>query len=286
LGIENQIPVALATPSIITKYGRPLQFTDTLVIGISQSGQSPDIRSVLMNAKHQGCPTISITNEVQSPLEDIADFTIELHAGPERAVAATKTYTASLLTVALLSAAINNDHNRLDFLAKASELIAETIRITNENLSRFARYCFMENCAVLGRGYNYATAFEISLKIKELTRILAMPYSTADFRHGPIAMITGGFPVFLIAPSGKVSREIQEMARSVNELGGEVVAIGNDPIVQQESKLSVPIPAECPEWFSPVVSVIPGQMLAVELAIQRGLDPDYPAGLSKVTKTL
>ena len=205
-GSMNGLPVALATPSLFTYYQRPPQLKGALVVGISQSGQSPDIVSVLEEGRRQGCPTLAITNEPGSPLAQTADFVIDIQAGVEKAVAATKTFTAELMSVAMLSVALNDDaSNRQEFTRIPGWV--EQVLSMDEQIARIAeRYRYMNQCVVIGRGYNYATAFEWSLKLKELTYVVADPYSPADFQHGPIAMVESGFPVMAVAHSGKIFR--------------------------------------------------------------------------------
>jgi len=284
-GIQNKLPVALATPSIYTLYQRPPNLSDTLMIGISQSGQSPDIVAVIEEGKRQGQPTIGLTNDTTSPLAEAADHVINLHAGYERAIAATKTYTASLVSFAMLSAYLNGDPIPLSLIQKIPGLLDQTIDDASQRIPSFERYRDMEQCAVIGRGYNYGTSFEISLKITELTRILALPYSSADFQHGPIAMVQEGFPVVVVAPKGQVLDDMRDIAKILSVRHAELIVISNDPDLLGQAQLAIPIPVKCEEWLSPILTVIPGQLFALSLARLRGLDPDKPAGLSKVTET-
>jgi glucosamine--fructose-6-phosphate aminotransferase (isomerizing) len=284
-GIRNRLPVALATPSIYTLYQRAPNLSDTLIIGISQSGQSPDIVAVVKEGERQGQPTIAITNDIESPLAGSAEYIIDLHAGSEHAVAATKTYTASLVAFALLSSHLDGDPERLSHFQKIPTLLKQTLSDVSQFIPHFERYRYMEQCAVIGRGFNYGTAFEISLKITELARVLALPYSSADFKHGPIAMVQKGFPVMMIAPSGHVLDDMRTMSTTLHEKNAELIAISNDPVLLGQAQLAIPLPEECEEWFSPILAVIPGQLFALSLAIARGLDPDKPSGLSKVTET-
>ncbi len=287
LGAHNQLPVALATPSLFTMYQQPPKLEGALVIGISQSGQSPDIVSVVAEGARQSRPTLAITNDPQSPLAQTAEYCIPLHAGAERAVAATKTYTASLASLALFSVFLaNGDGDRLDDLQRLPERLSQTLAGLTPLLPRVERYRYISHCVVIGRGYNYATGFEIALKIKELTRVVAEPYSSADFRHGPIAMVDEGFPVMLVAPQGAVFSDICDLITELRQLGAEQLIITEDARMLEEADLALPLPAEVPEWLTPLVAVLPGQLFAMTLAQVRGLDPDQPVGLSKVTETL
>jgi glucosamine--fructose-6-phosphate aminotransferase (isomerizing) len=211
LGARNGLPLALATPSLFTYYNQPPQLKDALVVGISQSGQSPDIVSVIAEGRKQGCLTLAITNEPASPLAGTADLVLDIQAGVEKAVAATKTYTAELMAVAMLSAALSGNKAPWKELANVPGWVEKVLK-QDGSIARMAeRYRYMRQCVVLGRGFNYCTAFEWALKLKELTYVVAEPYSSADFRHGPIAMIEGGFPVMAVAPSGKVFDTMLEM---------------------------------------------------------------------------
>jgi glucosamine--fructose-6-phosphate aminotransferase (isomerizing) len=285
-GAHNRLPVALATPSLFTLYHYPPRVDEALVVGISQSGQSPDIVSVLREGRRQGRPTLAITNAPGSPLAETADHVIQLHAGEERAVAATKTYTASLAAMALFSCALESNAGWFEDLKRIPQLMEQTIAGIQPVLGRFERYRYMSHCAMVGRGFNYATTFEIALKVKELTRVVAEPYSSADFRHGPIAMVINGFPVMVIAPSGQVNQDITEMIEELTQLDSELLLISDQPALLKKANLALPIPAGVPEWLTPLVAVLPGQLFAMQLSKAKGLDPDHPRGLHKVTETL
>ncbi len=284
-GTHNQMPVALATPSLFTIYRQPPHLNGALVIGISQSGQSPDIVQVITEAKKQNRPTISITNAVDSPLAKASDHVIEMHAGIENATAASKTYMASLTALALLSAHFIGGKEFLAQIRQLPEKIAETIANINTQVEKVDRYRYMEHCAVIGRGLNYATAFEIALKIKELTRIVAEPYSSADFRHGPIAMVREGFPVMVISPTGEVSGDVKELVVELLRRKSELLMISDDQQLLNRAHLAFPISAGIPEWLSPLIAIVPGQIFAYYLARAKGLDPDRPQGIQKVTET-
>jgi glucosamine--fructose-6-phosphate aminotransferase (isomerizing) len=284
-GIQNRIQVALATPSLFTLYNTAPQMKDALIIGISQSGQSPDIVSVLSEAAKQGCPTIAITNNIESPLAKSSDFIIDLHAGEEKAIAATKTYTASLCALALTSAILNGEPDKLDTLSNLPSLVSETLQNSLRTLNHTERYRYADHFCVIGRGYNYATAFEISLKIKELNKIVAEPYSSADFRHGPIATIQKDFPVILISPLGRVYHDLIDLLSELRTKGAEVIMISDTGGHVSEVSLLFKLPEGIPEWLSPILTVIPGQLFACRLASEKGLDPDNPQGLNKITQT-
>jgi glucosamine--fructose-6-phosphate aminotransferase (isomerizing) len=286
-GAHNHLPVALATPSLYTLYGEPPRLDGALVIGISQSGQSPDILEVIRTGRAAGRPTIAITNDPRSPLADTADHTIQLHAGQELAVAATKTYTSSLAAMALLSTLLDSQsRERLEQLKRVPDLMEETLAGLDPLRQRIERYRYMSHCAMVGRGFNYATAFEIALKTKELTRVVAEPYSSADFRHGPIAMVADGFPVLVIAPTSQVSRDIEDLLAELEPLHPELLLITDKQELFGLAELAFPIPPGLPEWLTPLLTVLPGQIFAMDLAQAKGYDPDRPHGLHKITETL
>jgi len=284
-GAHNRLNTGLAAPSLFTIYHAPPHLSETLVIGISQSGQSPDIVAVLDAANRQGALTIAITNDSASPLAQAAAHTLEIRAGEERAVAATKTYTAELVTLAMLSAALEDDGERWQTLAELPHLLDETLRLNQHVAAVAERLRMAEQFVVIGRGFNYSTAFEIALKIKETCYVVAEPYSSADFRHGPIALIHSGFPVILLAPSGAVDQDIDMLLDLLTARAADIVAITDRQAVRGRASASLPLPVGIPEWLSPVVAVVPGQLLALASATVRGIDPDHPRGLSKVTRT-
>jgi len=285
-GAQNGLPLALATPSLFTYYNQPPKLQDALVVGISQSGQSPDIVSVLTEGHKQGCLTLAITNEPASPLAGSADFVLDIQAGPEKAVAATKTYTTELMAVAMLSAALSESKTRWKELAKAPGWVEKALK-QDAPIARMAeRYRYMRQCVVLGRGFNYCTAFEWALKLKELTYVVAEPYSSADFRHGPIAMIEGGFPVMAVAPGGKVFDTMLEMLGKLrHEQAAELVIISDEKRLLSLAQSPILLPAGIPEWLSPIVSIVPAQLFAAHLTQAKGLDPEKPRTIAKITET-
>lgn len=285
-GAHNGIPLALATPSLFTYYQCPPKLNNALVVGISQSGQSPDIVSVLEEGRRQNCLTLAITNEPRSPLAQAADFVLELHAGPEKAVAATKTYTTELMSIAMLSAALSESDERWQELALVSQWAEQALSL-NERIAQMAqRYRYMDHCVVLGRGFNYATAYEWALKLKELTYLIAEPYSSADFQHGPMAMVESGFPVLAVAPYGKVHDSMVEMlTRLRRQRNAELVLISDDSDALALAQSPIQLPPQIPEWLTPIVSIIPAQLFACHLTQVKGYDTDKPRNITKVTET-
>ena len=285
-GAHNSIPVALAAPSLFTYYQQPPRLKGALVVGISQSGQSPDIVSVLEEGKRQGCLTLAVTNAPTSPLAQTADLVFDIQAGAERAVAATKTYTSELMALAMISTALSGSDIRWQELEQVPNWV-EQVLTQDEAIARMAqRYRYMQHCVVLGRGFNYATAFEWALKLKELTYVIAEPYSSADFQHGPIAMMEGGFPVLAVAPHGQVFNSMFEMLERLrNTHRVELVALSDDAHLLELAQSSIQLPPGIPEWLTPLVSIVPGQLFACHLTQAKGYNTEQPRTISKVTET-
>ena len=281
LGVRNGLSVGLATPSVVSLYGADPNVRDSLVVGISQSGASPDIVGVVEAARRQGAPTLAITNDPSSPLASAAEFVIELAAGPERAVAATKTYTTSLLAIARLSVALD-DGGGLDAIPDA---IAAALGVESDVESIARELAASDRSIVVGRGFEYATAREWALKLKELARVFADPYSAADFMHGPIALAQPGIPVLVLAPDGAAAAGQVQLLRDLRERAVDTVVVSDDAPTWALGRWSIAIPAGVPEWLRPIVSIVPAQLFAYHLTIAKGPDPETPRGLSKVTRT-
>lgn len=285
-GAFNRLPLALAAPSLFSIYGQPPRLEKALVVGISQSGQSPDIVSVLQEGQRQGRPTLAITNDVASPLAGAADFVLDISAGRELSVAATKTYTAQLGAIALLSIALNEDEARLEMLRRAPALVRQALDLEADVERAVQRFRYMTQCVILGRGYNYATAFEWSLKLKELAYVVAEPYSSADFRHGPIAIVERGFPILAVVPGGAVFADMLALLRRLAaDHGAELLVLSDEAEALGLGRTALRLPAGVPEWLSPLVSIVPAQLFSYYLTRAKGFDADAPRGLSKVTQT-
>ena len=285
-GMVNRLPVALAAPSTFSIYKRPPNLKRAAVVGISQSGQSPDIVEVLAEGKRQGALTIAITNAPDSPLADSADHILHVDAGEEKAVAATKTYTAQLMAIATLSAVLRDDEHMLKTLNQVPDQVEAMLSLDEQIAQMAERYRYMTQCVVLGRGYNYATAFEWALKLKELTYLIANPYSSADFQHGPIAIVKKGFPILAVLPQGGVYDDMLSLLRRlVDQSHAEVLALSNGEEVLRIAKKSLRLPSSMPEWISPIVSIIPAQLFTYHLTRAKGWDTESPRALQKVTET-
>ncbi len=287
LGVRNRLTVGLAAPSVVTLYGVEPRLRRSLVVGISQSGASPDVVGVVASARRQGAPTLALTNDPSSPLAAAAEFVVDLAAGPELAVAATKTYTTALVALARLSFAVRapspDDGVALDALPDA---MARALEAEPEAAAAARELASDERCLVLGRGFEYATAREWALKLKELARVFADPYSAADFLHGPVALVEPGVAALVVAPSGAAAPGLVEILRHLRDAGAESLVLSDDQATRSLGRLAIPLPAGVPEWLRPIVSILPAQLFAYHLTLARGLDPDAPRGIAKVTRTL
>ncbi|MGH2845041.1 MAG: SIS domain-containing protein [Thermoleophilaceae bacterium] len=275
------LPTALAAPSLESLYEAAAvpRHGDGLVIGISQSGRSPDIVRVLAAASAARAPTLAITNDPDSPLAGAADLVIDLDVGPERSVAATKTYTASLAALAALVAELRDDDGDRAALEQIPSLVQRALDDAFACVAALDGYARSPHVVVVGRGYNYATAMEIALKLRELTATVAEGFSSADLMHGPIAAVAPGTPVIVIATQGKVLSSVLEVSYALRERRAQPILIAEGP------HADLPLPSALPEWLSPLVAVAPGQVLALRRAVLGGHTIDEPAGLSKVTET-
>ena len=280
------IPVSLASPSVWTLYEAKPNLENSMVIGLSQSGQGTDVIRVLEAAKEQGALTLAITNFGDSPLAAVADEVLLLKAGQERSVAATKTYTASLAALALTTAMVAKDPALESELHGIPGQMQTVLSLEPEIQDVAERYCFMENCMAIARGFNQCTAFEAGLKLSETCYVVAHAYSGADFEHGPIAVVDRGFPCILFNPEGKPHHQLVDLARRLGNRGADRLVIAHDDESLALGERSIRIPVFVPERVSPLVYILAGQMFAYHLAKHKGYDPDNPRGLNKVTKTI
>jgi len=284
-GALNGLSVGLATPSLFSVYRTPPRFRNALVIGVSQSGQSPDIIAVVEEGRRQGSLTVAVTNALESPLADVAEYVLPVDAGPELAVAATKSYMNQLGALALLAVQLAGKAEHLALLQAVPDAVERTLEL-DEQIRRIAqRYAYATEAVVLGRGYNYGTAFEIALKLKELTYMVVEPYSSADFRHGPVAIVDRGFPAIVVAPQGMIYPDMVELTRDLANREAELVVISGQDEVLNMASTALRLPVELPEWLSPFTCIVPGQLLAMHITRAKGYDVDYPRGLKKVTET-
>lgn len=284
--IAAGIPVSLAAPSVHTVYDARLNYKDALVIAISQSGESTDTNEVLAQARKSGAVTACITNQPRSPLTRIAEHVFLVRAGREKSVAATKTYTGQLMILYLLAYALGA-RIRISDLEGIPDLAGSALTLETEVSAMAERYRFMHHAVVAGRGLNYASAYEFALKLMETCYIVAERFSSADFFHGPIAMVEPNFPLFLFTPSGPTWPSMQEMLTRLRDLKAETVVITDrrNPAAANLASRVISIPERIAELYSPIPYIVPAQLFAAALATEKNLDPDRPRALSKITRT-
>ncbi|WP_091289901.1 SIS domain-containing protein [Micromonospora halophytica] len=284
--IRLGLPAGLASPSAVTIYGARPDLCDALVVGVSQSGGSPDLTEVLRTARASGALTLAVTNNPDSPLVEAAELSVDIAAGHERAVAATKTYTAELLALLMLVEGIRAGEGTLPAEERAAldalpELAEHTL--TDPTPAQLApRYRFAGQLVTTGRGYAYPTAREAALKLMETSYLPALAFSGADLLHGPLAMTDPDVPVLAVVGSGPGGRSMGEVLPRLGERRADVVVVGSAEI-EGATRMAVP---EVDERYAPLLDILPLQRLALALALARGEDPDAPRGLKKVTATM
>jgi glutamine---fructose-6-phosphate transaminase (isomerizing) len=272
-------PVALAAPSLVTLYGGEPRLDGWLALGISQSGRTPEIVTVLERYRAGGARTVALTNDPDSALAGAADVQVELGAGEERAVPATKTFTAQLAAVALVAEALgpvpwdDDDWERLPGVVEEllgdpgpAERAAEALGDADELIA-------------VGRGYLMCVALEAALKLREATGVRAEGWSAADFRHGPVTVARGDIPLLAVSAAGPAAADVEELAKQLERSGTRVLRLADTP------EASLPYPGGLPEPLCTLPATIRAQQLALALALRRGIDPDEPPGLGKVTPT-
>jgi glutamine---fructose-6-phosphate transaminase (isomerizing) len=285
LELTTGIPVSLAAPSVYTLYGARLRLSRALVIGVSQSGEGEDINRVLEQARGGGAYTVGITNEPASSMVGMVDETLLMHGGRERSVAATKTFTGQMMLFYMLAAALADGGSDLRY-----ELIPEYVAAALDHREAIRqlveRYVFMENCVVVGRGLLYANAYELALKLMETCYVVAERFSSADFLHGPLAIVERHFPIILFSQPGVTRRGVKELMQRLSELRADTLMITDDRELAAMSTRSIAVAAEIDELLAPIPYMVPAQLFAALLADAKGLSPDTPRSLSKVTRTL
>ncbi len=281
LEVTTGIPVSLSAPSVFTLYGAKLDLSRALVIGVSQSGEGSDINLVLESAKASGAFTLGITNEAGSTMANIADETLLIHAGREKSVAATKTYTGQMLHFYLLASILKGPARRT-----IPAYTEEALSLKSQVETLVERYVFMENCVVVGRGMNYGNSYELALKLMETCYVVAERFSSADFFHGPLAIVERRFPVIMFAPGGVTKKSNLDLLDNLRDLHADCLAITNDPDIAAMSPKSLQLSPEIDEFLTPIPFIVPAQLFAAYLSTAKGLDPDAPRSLKKVTKTI
>ncbi len=292
--ITTGLPVSLAAPSVSTLYGAALQLDGALVVGVSQSGESTDVNACLQAARDAGAVTLGVTNEDASAMARIADSTLFVRAGREKSVAATKTYTGQLLAFYLLAYALGGAVE-IDRLKELPETVDSALAQASVVRGIAGRYRFMKRVVVIGRGLNYSNAFEFALKLMETCYVTAERFSGADFAHGPIALLERDYPAFLFAPPGPTARDSLEMAKRLRALEAETLVIAPQSAreILELAHRAIRVPtapgqasAQPADLYTPIPYIVPAQMFAAFLAEEKGLNPDQPRTLTKVTKTL
>ncbi len=281
----NGIPSGLAAPSLFTLYKKKLNLKNALVIGISQSGESPDVVEVLKQSKKQGAYCVAITNQKESEITKNADVVLYCYAGKEKSVPATKTYTAELALLYLLSFHLAKKKKELELFNKVPEYIEKILLQKKYIQEKVEQYKFIDKCIVLGRGLNYATALETALKIKETSYLKAEALSGADFMHGPIAVIDKNFPVILFAPPDATFNSMFEVAKKLKQKQAERIIVSSEKKILKLATLPIEMP-KIETIFTPIIYIITGQLFAFYLCITKGYNPDKPRGLNKITQTL
>ena len=283
LGAVARLPVGLTAPSLFTRYSRPPRLGRALLVGVSQSGQSPDVVAVVEEARRQGTLTLAITNDGASPLASAAAAVVELGAGPERSIAATKTYTAELAAIAALAVALEDaPAGRAGELGGLPAAMADALGDEVGPAQLGERLAGMEECVVVGRGFQLATSLEWGLKLKELARVRAQAYSAADYAHGPIASFPPGGHLLAVVARGPLYDDVAGLVeRLVSERRARAVALAGAPLAGEHLRF----PDELPEWLSPLTAILPAQLLTGALTRVRGMDAERPRGLAKVTLT-
>ena len=283
-GHRGNALVSLAAPSLFTHYATPPRLAGQCVIGISQSGASPDVIAVVEEGDRQGALTLAITNDAGSPLAKAAALVLPLRAGPERSVPASKTYLLSLLALALVSQAIDPEPQFGAAVGRVPAALRAALALERE-LEPVAAQLAGSRAIVLGRGFNLCTAEEVALKLTETSYVLARAWSVADFLHGPIAVVEPDFPVLVLGAGGSVSGDIDAIAERLLEAGCRVAGIFDGGRPLPGGAPSVRLDSGLPEDLTPLTLIVLGQLLAHRVALARGVDPDAPRALRKITRT-
>jgi glutamine---fructose-6-phosphate transaminase (isomerizing) len=285
LGLLPGLTAVRESISLSVYYGTELAARDSCVIALSQSGRTPDVVAYVEGAAARGLLCIAVTNDGVSPLAAAAHIVLPLRAGAEIAVAATKTYTAQVATLVLLAAALAGRLDEYaDALEQTADVIADWLPVLEPRLVELApELAPVTRMIVIGRGIEYATAREVALKLFETCRVAAAPLTATDLAHGPVAALDPLFPVWAVAGDDATLPTVVEAAARARAAGAHVVATGAAAAAVAHADVSIPTPAPPAPLLAPLLSIVPGQLLAWALAAAKGLDPDRPAGLSKVT---
>jgi glucosamine--fructose-6-phosphate aminotransferase (isomerizing) len=293
---ELGIPAGMAAPSTVTIYGADLRWRGGLVIAVSQSGRSPDLIAVVEAARAGGALAVAIVNDAASPLAAAADHVIDCRAGEELSVAATKSYVAQLAAGAALVALLAPSPALRAAIARMPGLLDDSLSVAqdavNDGAPIVAEFAASERSIVIGRGFEYPTALETALKLKETSRLFAEGYSSADFSHGPVVLTGPEVPILAIRPDGRMGPLVDEGIAAALATGSVPWVIGGSGLtadvpagMRPDRLIALPLPADLPEALASLATILPGQLLAEAVARRRGYDPDAPPGLRKVTLT-
>ena len=291
--ITTSIPVSLAAPSVVTLYESQLDLNGVLVVGVSQSGESTDTNAVLADARRRGAITVGITNEPASTMAGISNFVLRVRAGAEESVAATKTYTCQLMALYLLAHALGGSVD-IDVLRRIPGWVDCVLQLEDSIELIAERYTFMTRAVTVGRGLNYANALELGLKLMETCYVVAERFSAADLMHGPIAMVEHAFPVFVFAPPGVTWPCISEVIDRLKELKAETLVITDldNRYASDKAARLIQIPLRTAvngaseDLYTAIPYIVPAQLFAAHLAWIKGLNPDRPRALHKITLTM
>ncbi len=273
-------PVALAAPSLTTLYDVDLDLRGWIAVGVSQSGRTPEIRSVLSRYARAGACAVAISNEADSPLAEVADVVIELGTGPESSVPATKTFTAELIAFGLLAEALGAPPFSGAQWSAVPAAVAAVVADPGPAERAGASLDGAGGIVCVARGYLLCVALEAALKAREAARVRAEAWSAADFRHGPVTLAGPDLPLLAISAPGPAAADVAELAERLGRRGTPVVRLGAMPGAE------LPLPGGLPEPLATVPAAVRAQQLALALALRRGIDPDSPPGLAKVTRTV
>lgn len=282
--IANKLTSVLAA-SLLTVYDAELDMNNCLVMGISQSGQSVGVVEFLEHARHHGAITCALTNTADSPLGKAADVVLATHAREEKSVPATKTYTTALAVIHQLASLWAGDVERAKRIYDVPARLEQVLKMEGQIQQRAERYRYMPGCAVVGRGFSLCTALEAALKIAQCAYVVPAAYSGIDFLHGPIASVEPGYPCMVFAPEGKALQSVSELLDALDERQAETIVVSNSGPLLDRGTISFRVPA-VDEEFAPLVSVVVGQLFALHLALHKGINPDEPRGVAKITWTL
>lgn len=285
--IKNHMPVGLADASAYTIYDATMNMENVLVIGVSQSGEAKDIGEFLVKSRANGALTVSIVNYPDSKMAKTGvDFSLCCNAGPEKAVAATKTYTSTMAVFYMLSCVMNGDESFVPKMNALADDIEKSFELEKILSDRAERYRYMKTGVALSRGYAFSNALELSLKMAETCYVAMRGYSAADFQHGPIASVHETDPCFIIAPKGKMLGTMKESIDKLAARNAEMVIFSSEDALLEKATLPLKLDTNVDEELSPILYIVPGQLFAYNLSVSKGNDPDNPKGLSKITLTL